>query len=80
LAGVAIRFPQSAYVGLAWSLQAEWQYLLQVSPQAAEYLGPVEDTLRQIFLPALFGRPNMTVSDDDRLLYTNSVKAGGLGI
>ena len=43
-------------------------------------MGPVEDALRNVFLPALFGRPNMPVSDDDRLLYTNSVKAGGLGI
>ena len=80
LARVAIRFPQTAYVGLTWSLQAEWQYLSRVSPRAAEHLGPIEDALRKVFLPALFGRPNMTVSDEDRLLYTNSVKAGGLGI
>jgi len=80
LARVAIRFPQTAYVGLCWSLQAEWQYLSRVSPRAAAHLGPVEEALRDIFIPALFGRPTMKVTDDDRLLYTNSVKAGGLAI
>ena len=51
-----------------------------MSSRAAAYLGPVEDALRNIFIPALFGRPNMVVLDEDRLMYTNSVKAGWLGI
>ena len=80
LAKVAVRFPQSAYVGLAWSLQAEWQYLSRVSPRAAEHLGPVEKALREDFIPSLFGRPNMMVNDADRLMFTNGVKSGGLGI
>ena len=79
LARVAIRFPQTVYVGLSWSLQAEWQYLSRVSPRAAAHLGPVEEALRDIFIPALFGRPTMKVTDEDRLMYTNSVKAGGAG-
>ena len=80
LAKVAVRFPQSVYVGLTWSLQAEWQYLSQVSPRAAAHLGPVETALREDFIPSLFGRPNMKVNDADCLNYTNSVKSGGLGI
>ena len=80
LAKVAVRFPQAAYVGLAWSLQAEWQYLSRVSPRAAAHLGPVEKALREEFIPSLVGRPNMRVNDADRLNFTNSVKSGGLGI
>ena len=51
-----------------------------MSPRAAAHLGPVEEALRNVFIPALFGRPNMRVLDKDGLMYTNSVKAGGLGI
>jgi hypothetical protein len=32
LSHVAIRYPQTAYAGLAHSLQAEWQYLQGVTP------------------------------------------------
>ena len=32
LARVALRYPQTAYVGMVWSLQAKWQYLSRVSP------------------------------------------------
>ena len=80
LARVATRFRQTAYDGLMWSLQEEWQYLSRVSLRAAEHLGPVKTGLQDAFLPSLFGRPNMVVNDSDQLLYTNSVKAGGLGI
>ena len=66
-------------MGLVWSLQAEWQYLLQVSPHTAMELVPVEEALMQEFIPALFGR-RMEVTTNDRILYTNSVKAGGLDI
>jgi hypothetical protein len=33
LARIASRFPQTAYVGLVSSLQAEWQYLCRVVPR-----------------------------------------------
>ena len=76
---VALRYPHPAFVGLVWSLQAEWQYLSQVSPHVATKLGPVEEALRREFIPALFGR-KMEVTDKDRIMYANSVTAGGLGI
>ncbi len=34
LACIASRFPQTAYVGLASSLQAKWQYICRVVPGA----------------------------------------------
>ena len=37
LARIAVRFPQTAYVGLVSSLQAEWQYICRVVPGADQY-------------------------------------------
>ena len=51
LAKVARRYPQTAYVGLVNCLQAEWQYLCRVEPGVGAHLTPVEDALRDIFIP-----------------------------
>ena len=51
---VAKQFPQTAYAGLAWSLQLEWQYLQRVTPGIAESFSPIEDAIATEFLPALF--------------------------
>ena len=53
LARVAKRFPQTAYAGLAKSLQSEWQYLQRVVPNAGLSFAPVEAALTTTFLPSL---------------------------
>ena len=45
LARIAVRFPQTAYMGLVSSLQAKWQYICCIEPGAGQYLEPVESTL-----------------------------------
>ena len=54
LAGVAHKHPQSAYAGLKKSLQLEWAFVQRVTPGVGEAFGPVEEALREIFVPALF--------------------------
>ena len=54
LAAVSHKHPQSAYVGLQKSLQQEWAFLQRVTPGVGEAFGPVEEALREIFVPALF--------------------------
>ena len=54
LAGVAHNHPQSAYAGLLKSLQQEWYFVQRVTPGVGEAFGPVEEALREIFVPALF--------------------------
>jgi hypothetical protein len=54
LARAARHFPQSAYVGLAKSLQSDWQYLQRVLPDCSVGFEPVEEALANAFLPALF--------------------------
>ncbi|KAL7461468.1 hypothetical protein ACHAXS_001898, partial [Conticribra weissflogii] len=81
LAAVATRFPQTAYAGMASSLQAEWQYVCRVVPGIAQALAPVEAAIRSDFLPALFGGTTpMSIDDDFRRLLGHSVKMGGIGI
>ena len=54
LAGVALKHPQSAYAGLQKSLQQEWAFVQRVTPGVGAAFSPVEEALREVFLPALF--------------------------
>ena len=79
LARVADRYPQTAYAGLAMSLQHEWQYLQRVIPEVGAFMDPIEEAIREEFLPALFGG-DLTVDDDLRELLALGVKRAGLGL
>ena len=46
--------PKSDYARLQMSLQQEWAFVQGVTPGAGEAFGPVEEALREIFVPALF--------------------------
>jgi len=79
LAQVATRFPQTAYAGLAKSLQLEWQYLQRVVPGIGATLAPIEDAITQTFLPALIAEPTAAIQ---RLRETTTlpVRYAGLGV
>jgi hypothetical protein len=53
LARIAVRFPQTTYVGLVSSLQAEWLFICRIVPGAGQYLEPVELALCKKFIPEL---------------------------
>jgi hypothetical protein len=81
LAEVGRRYPQSAYVGLVHCLQAEWQYVCRVEPEMGPYLAPVENALRNVFIPALLDlKRGDTINDGFRLLLARGIKSGGLAI
>ena len=81
LAAIAVKYPQTAYAGLASSLQGEWQYLCRTTPGVASALAPVEAAIREDFLPALFGgNRSIEITNDLRTLFGHSVKKGGLGL
>ena len=77
LAKVARRYPQTAYAGLAKSLQQEWQYLQRVVPDCGAAFEPVEEAIRSVFLPALL---QATEAECQRELTTVSVRKAGLGL
>ncbi len=77
LARIASRFPQTAYAGLASSLQAEWQYICRDVPGAEHYLGPIETAICEKFIPALLQVSN-PADNTLRQLLSQGVKFGGL--
>ena len=78
LAKIAKWYTQSAYAGLGMLLQLDWQYLQRTFPGVVSLMGPVEESLREVFLPTLFGGEE--VSADLRKILGQSVKRGSLGI
>ena len=79
LAKVAKRFPQTAYAGLAKSLQSEWQYVQRVTPDVDDLFAPVEEAIATHFLPALFDTKVEEIAPL-RALLSLPVRCGGLGI
>jgi hypothetical protein len=77
LAKVARRYPQTAYAGLAKSLQQEWQYLQRVVPDCGAAFEPVEEAIRSVFLPALL---QAAEAECQRKLTTISIRKAGLGL
>jgi hypothetical protein len=61
------------------SLQAEWQYISRVVPGAERFLGPIEKTICEKFIPALL-QVSDPVDDKFRLLLSQGVKQGGLAL
>jgi hypothetical protein len=78
LAGIARKYPQTAYAGLTMSLQAEWQYVARTVPEIGVLFEPVERAIREAFLPILLGVES--ISADMRQLLSQGVKQAGLGI
>ena len=54
MAGVAGKHLQTAYAGLQMSLQQEWAFVQRITPAKEIAFHPVEDMLRDVFLPAIF--------------------------
>ena len=80
LAKLADRLPQTAYSGLNFVLQNQWQYVQRVILDTGAFFEPVERALRQEFIPALMGLPKDEISGCFRELLSQSVGKGGIGI
>jgi hypothetical protein len=77
LARVAASQPQAAFAALTKSLQSEWTYCQRVIPVCEDIFIPLENALRDVFLPAVIG---YEVTDQDRILFSLPGRSGGLGI
>ncbi len=78
LAKVAKAYPQAAYTGFTQGLIGEWTFLTRTTGNMASLLQPLEDVVRQQFLPALTGR--VQPGDAERDLLALPARLGGLGI
>eukprot|EP00956_Cyclotella_meneghiniana_P042116 scaffold248361_cov42-Cyclotella_meneghiniana.AAC.1 len=78
LAGIAKRFPQAAFAGMAMSLQHEWQFVARTVPDIGHLFEPIERAIRKFFLPNLLGVDS--IDANMRELLSFGVKQAGLGI
>ena len=78
LSTIARSQPQCAYAAFRRSLSSRWNYLSRTIPGVRELLMPVEQAIRQKFIPALTGRE--IPGDMERDLFALPTRLGGLGI
>ena len=69
--------PQLAYVAFVQGLSKKWNYLMRTTPNIAQLLGKVEETIRDRFIPACTGRQ---VDVHYRDVYALPTRHGGLAI
>jgi hypothetical protein len=77
LSEIAITEPHAAYSVFVHQLQHSWQFTLRTISGLSDAFQPIEDAIRNIFLPALLGR---AVSDLERQLFSFPARLGGLDI
>ena len=78
MSAVAEHYPQTTFVGMAKSLQQEWQFLQHVTNGSDLDFAPLENALRKSFLPALLQEKD--ISPDMRKLIGLSVKSAGMSL
>ena len=77
LSDIAITEPHAAYSVFVHQLQHSWQFTLRTISGLSDAFQPIEDAIRNKFLPALLGR---AVSDWERELFSFPARLGGLDI
>ena len=78
LSSIASTQPHAAYAAFTHGLTSKWTYLTRTIPEITDLLQPLEDVIRQRFLPSLTGQN--AFKDADRELMALPVRFGGLGI
>ena len=78
LSSIAAIQPHPAYAAFTHGLISKWTYLARTIPDIEDLLQPLENTIRQQFLPSLTGQT--AFNDLNRDLLALSTRLGGLGI
>ena len=77
LSKIAKEEPQIAYSAYTKALSMRWGFLQRTIPNAKNFFAPLEETIRDKFIPAIIGRK---VTDIERKIFSLPVRLGGLGI
>ena len=78
LATVPTTHPQAAYATVTHGMASKWTYLMRTVEAAQQLLQPHEDAIRQLLLPAITGKSD--ISDMEWDLIGLSAHLEGLGI
>ena len=79
LANIAKTQPHAAHAVFTLGLRNKWTHVQRTMKHTEAEFQPLEDTVRNLLLPALFG-DKAPLSDQDRALYALPPKFAGLGI
>ena len=77
LTSFAITEPQAAYSCYLIAVKAKWSFLQRTIPNTAHLFQPLEDRLRNAFLPTIAG---WTLTDIERDVAALPARDGGLGV
>ena len=77
LSDIAKSQPHTAYSALTKGLCSRWNFLLCTVPNIADLLQPLEDVIRQLFIPALIRRQ---INDEEQRIFALPCHMGGMGI
>ena len=77
LAQIAMTEPHAAYTNFTFSTKLKWNYAMRTLKGIEKYLQPLENAIRNKFIPALLG---CNVNDDLRTLLSLPPRLGGMGI
>ena len=78
LCEIAKTEPQVAYSALIHGLIGKWTYIMRTTPGVSPLMSPLEEILRNKFIPLITGRKAIT--DEERALLALPCRNGGLGI
>lgn len=78
LADMAKTEPHAAYSAYTHGLQHRWNYVMRTIPGISPLLRPLEDAIRNTFLPVLLRSP--ALGDGERALLELPPRLGGMGI
>ena len=69
--------PQLAYAAYIYGVCRKWNYLMRTTPIIACLLQKIENVIKEYLIPKFIGNH---ITDDERKIYSLSVKHGGIGI
>ena len=78
LSDIAKSDPHSSYSAYTHGLVHKWTYFQRTIPQCSELYQPVENSIRNSFIPAITGK--ISCSDPERNLFALPCRLGCLGI
>ena len=78
LADIAKTEPHAAYSAYTHGLQHRWSFVMRTIPGISTLLRPLENSIRNVFLPALLR--SHALRDDERALLVLPPRLGGMGI
>ena len=78
LSDIAKTEPHAAYAAYTHGLQHRWNFVMRTIPDISPLLSPLENTIRNTFLPVL--TKSIALTDEERELLALPPRLGGMGI